>query len=112
MGQKGANGDMDWLIFERQAEICKAFANPMRLKIIDLLTHGDCRCSEMQAELEISKANLSQHLAKLKTAGVVLVRREGKEVVCSLAMPEVKSACNIIRDVLRVQIRDSRRMKV
>jgi ArsR family transcriptional regulator len=112
MAKKNGNGDLDWLIFERQAQICKAFANPMRLKIIDMLTRGECRFSEIQGEIDVSKANLSQHLTILKTAGIVHVRRDGKEVICSLAMPEVKNACNIIRDVLRVQIRHTRRLSV
>jgi hypothetical protein len=34
----------------------------------------------------------------------VRTRRQGKQLLCSLAMPQVKSACKIIRDVLRTQI--------
>ncbi len=112
MAKKSGNGDLEWLVFERQAQICKAFANPMRLKMIDMLTKGERRFAEIQEQLDISKANLSQHLSVLKGAGIVQVRRNGKEILCSLAMPEVKSACNIIRDVLRVQIRDARRLAI
>jgi ArsR family transcriptional regulator len=99
-------------IFERQVLICKAFANPTRLRILDLIALGPWSASELQQELSISKANLSQHMTVLKAAGVVATRREGKQVYFSLAIPEVKRACHLIRDVLRAQIRSERRLAV
>jgi ArsR family transcriptional regulator len=99
-------------IFERQVLICKAFANPVRLHILDLIAVRPCAASELQERLSISKANLSQHMTVLKSAGVVVTRREGKQVFFSLAIPEVKQACHLIRDVLRAQIRNEREMAV
>jgi|SRR5690349_11830791 DNA-binding transcriptional ArsR family regulator len=104
--------DVQAEIFERQARICKAFANSTRLRLLDLLGKRDWGAAELQDELGISKANLSQHIAVLRGAGVVGARREGKAVYFSLTMPEVKSACQLIRDVLRAQIRDGRRLSV
>ena len=97
-------------IFARQAMICKAFANPTRLRLLDLLGRGERGVSDLQEELGISKTNLSQHLAILRSAGVVTARRNGKQVFCSLAMPEVKQACTLIRNVLRAQVRESRNL--
>ena len=99
-------------VFERQAQICKAFANPTRLRMLDLLGKRDWAASELQNELGIAKANLSQHVAVLKGAGIVAARREGKAVYFSLTMPEVKSACQLIRDVLRAQIRGEKRLSL
>ena len=98
----------DWQIFERQATICKAFAHPARLFILHQLGKQEYSVAELQKELGISIPNLSQHLAILKAAGVVITRREGKRVYCSLPIPEVKQACDLIHGVLRRQIRDSR----
>jgi DNA-binding transcriptional ArsR family regulator len=97
-------------IFERQARICKAFAHPGRLQILDLLGRGERGISELQDSLGISKTSLSQHLSVLKSAGVVATRREGKQIYCSLAMPEVKQACQLIRKVLEAHIADSHRL--
>jgi ArsR family transcriptional regulator len=99
-------------IFERQVLICKAFANPVRLRILDLIAQRPYAAAELQKELSISKANLSQHMTVLKAAGVVSTHREGKQVYCSLAIPEVKQACHLIRDVLRAQIRSGQRLAV
>lgn len=100
------------LICEKQASICKAFANPIRLRILDLIARRPYRASELQEELAISKANLSQHMTILKAAGVVITRRDGKQVYCSLAIPEVKQACQLIRNVLRAQIRTGQQLTV
>ena len=95
-------------IYERQVGICKAFANPTRLHILDLVAHRDYAASDLLRDLSISKANLSQHLAILKAAGVVATHRDGNRVYCHLAIPEVKQACALIRNVLRAQIRNGR----
>jgi ArsR family transcriptional regulator len=97
-------------IFERQAQICKAFAHPGRLRILDLLGKGERGVSELQRELKVSKTNISQQIAILKSAGVLSTRRNGKQIYCSLAMPEVKQACQLIRGVLRAQIAASHRL--
>jgi DNA-binding transcriptional ArsR family regulator len=104
--------DIEAEIFERQARICKAFANATRLQMLDSLAKRDWPASDLQEQLGISKANLSQHVAILKAAGIVGTRRKGKQVYCSLLMPEVKGACRLIRDVLRAQIRNGQRLTV
>ncbi len=97
-------------IFERQARICKAFAHPGRLRILDLLGKGERGVSELQSELGISKTSISQQISILKSAGVLVTRRNGKQIYCSLAIPEVKQACQLIRGVLRAQIAKSHRL--
>lgn len=107
-----ANGKSKREIFERQATICKAFANPIRLEMLDLLGSGEWVVGDMQKRLGISKANMSQHISVLKTAGVIEVRREGKQFFCSLAIPEVKQACALIHNVLRAQVRKGRDLEI
>ena len=105
--KRKSNGEFE--VYERQAVICKAFANPTRLHLIEILTRGERWASELQEGLGISKANLSQHLAILKSAGVVSTRREGKQLHCGIAMPEVKQATAVFRNMLKAQGKESRR---
>jgi DNA-binding transcriptional ArsR family regulator len=86
--------------YQREAAICKAFANPTRLQLVAMLERGDRWSAELQAGLGISKANLSQHLGVLKSAGVV-----GKQLYCRLAMPEVKQAMTLLRAMTKSQAR-------
>lgn len=102
--------EMDTEIFELQARICRAFANCTRLRLLDYLGRRDWGAAELQMELGITKANLSQHVAILKAVGIVGSRRHGKQVYFSLLMPEAKSACRLIRDVLRAQLRRGQRL--
>jgi ArsR family transcriptional regulator len=105
--KRKSDGELE--IYERQAAICKAFANPTRLHLIELLARGDRWATELQQGLGISKANLSQHLAILKSAGLVATRRQGKQLHCGIAMPEVKQATTVLRNMLRAQGKESRR---
>ena len=98
------------IVYEKQSQICKAFANPVRLRIIDLISTGELSISDIQQELNISKANLSQHLTVLKNVGILAARRDGKHVLCSLAIPEVKQACHLVRKVLLAQVEGTRKM--
>jgi len=107
---KATTGAVDDRVYEMQVRICKAFANPTRLRMLDLLARREYTVSELQSELGITAPNVSQHLAILKAAGVVGTRREGKQIFCSLAIPEVKVACQMIRDVLRAQLRNGRKL--
>lgn len=110
--KKAETRDVEEEIYERQVRICKAFANPIRLRILDLLSNGAQSGTALQSALGISTPNLSQHLAVLKAAGVVTTHRKGKQIHCSLTMPEVKQACQLIRDVLRAQIRNGQKLHV
>jgi len=87
-------------IYELQAEICAALASPVRLQILDLLSDGEKTASELLDVLKIPKANLSQHLAVLKDAGIVQSRREGLFQYVSLTIPKIKEACSLVRSLL------------
>lgn len=94
------NGRTGYL-YERQAQVCKAFANASRIHILDLLARKERSLSELQIALGVSKANLSQHMSILRSVGAVVTRRKGKQVYCALAFPEIKQTCMLIREVLR-----------
>ena len=102
----------DQQIYQMQVRICKAFANPARLRMLDMMAKREYSVADLQAALGISAPNLSQHLSILKAAGVVTTRRDGKQIYCSLTFPEVKQACQLIRDVLRAQVRNDRNLTI
>ncbi len=109
---KTVNTEFDEQIFEMQVRICKAFAHATRLRMLDLLAKKERTVSDLQVALKIPAPNVSQHLSILKAAGVVATRRDGKQIYCSLALPEVKQACQLIRDVLRAQVRNGRKLDI
>lgn len=101
---------MEAIVYAKQAEICKAFANPIRLQIINKVCNHECAATDLHTELSVSKANLSQHIAVLKSAGVIETRRQGKQLFYRLAIPEVKQACDLVRKVLYAQLESARKL--
>jgi ArsR family transcriptional regulator, virulence genes transcriptional regulator len=92
------------MIYERQATLCSALANPVRLKILDLIGDKEMTAKELGELLQLPKSNLSQHIGVLKTAGILQTRSEGLYQYLSLSMPEVKQACNMVKKVLVAQL--------
>jgi DNA-binding transcriptional ArsR family regulator len=61
-----------------QALLFKALSDPSRLAIFERLTQGEAPVMELTARFKISQPAISQHLAVLKEAGLVTVRRDGR----------------------------------
>jgi ArsR family transcriptional regulator len=68
-------------------QIFKALADANRLRIVNLLLHGELCVCDIQYVLENSQPNVSRHLAYLKNSGMVLDRRDGYRVFYRVANP-------------------------
>lgn len=69
-------------------QIFKALADANRLRIVNLLLHGELCVCDIQYVLENSQPNISRHLAYLKNSGMVADRRDGYRVFYRLATPK------------------------
>ena len=83
-----------------QAEVLKTLASPRRLEILHRLAAGPRGVGHLADELQMSQPNVSQHLAVLRTAGLVEADREGREVRYRLVDQDVMTACGIMRAVM------------
>ncbi len=101
---------MDDLIFELHAEICKTFSHAKRLEILNYLREGERSAGEIVRALHLPKSNVSQHLGVLRRKGVVKVRRQGTSLFYCIADPRITKACDLMREVLFAQLRDSQRL--
>lgn len=63
-----------------ETKIFHALADPSRRAIFESLTRGEAAVRDLTARFEISQPAISQHLATLKDAGLVVGRREGRSV--------------------------------
>lgn len=83
----------------QQAELLKAMAHPTRLCILHrLVAKGECNVSHMQECLEKPQSTVSQHLAKLRSAGVVTATRYGTEVHYSVTEPLVRKLIAVLSE--------------
>jgi len=69
----------------RQAtRLFQALSDETRLRIVRMLSGGECCVCELQEALDAYQSRLSFHLKKLKEAGVVADRKEGRWVYYTL----------------------------
>lgn len=67
--------------YEKKAELLKVLSHPVRLCIVNgLIQRGGCNVSYMQECMNIPQSSVSQHLQKLKSAGVIEGKRKGTQI--------------------------------
>jgi len=84
-------------VLRRAAEIIKLLGHPERLKIVEVLEGGEATVSDIQEQLGLAQAIVSQHLAKLRGANVVAARRDGVRVYYQLIEAKVHHILQCIR---------------
>ena len=87
------------------AEMCKVFSNPTRLEILNLLRDKEMSVTELIEKTKLSQANISQHLSIMKSKGIVISNRKGKNIYYKLTNPKIIKAFDIIRDVLAEKLK-------
>ncbi len=70
---------------ERAAETLRALSHPVRLRIVQLLAEGEVCVKGLEEVLGISQPSVSQHLARLRYAGLIEFERRGHLVCYRLA---------------------------
>lgn len=85
--------------YEKNAEIYKILANSKRLEILNLLREQEMPVEELVKILGISKANVSQHLALLRHAKLVTVRRSGLNGYYNIIDPRIVEPCRILHQL-------------
>jgi rhodanese-related sulfurtransferase len=96
-------------LFDAIAVMGKAFASPRRLELLDLLAQAPRTVDELARATGQSRANTSQHLQALHTAGMVSRTREGTSVRYALAGDEVLSLWLALRDVAVARLAEAER---
>lgn len=85
--------------YQKNAEIYKILANPKRLEILNLLREQEMPVEELVKTLGIPKANVSQHLALLRHAKLVTVRRDGLKGYYNIIDPRIVEPCRILHQL-------------
>lgn len=97
-------------LFERQAEIAKAVAHPLRIAVIDFLKDGERCVCDIAERVGSERSNISRHLAVMVHAGVLTCRKDGLKVFYSLKTPCVAQWLSCITRVVKQQARDNEKL--
>ena len=79
-----SSGNTKQALFQEFAEVAKALAHGVRLEILDFLAQADRNVETLAGLTNVSVASVSQHLQKLRHAGLLVATRDGKQVIYSL----------------------------
>jgi ArsR family transcriptional regulator len=86
---------------QRYAAVGRALADPKRLCVLESLAAGELSVSELSVRVGCQVPNMSQHLAVLRSAGLVSTRRDGNTVFYRLADARVIEAYRLIQTIVR-----------
>ena len=91
-------------LYELVAQVAQAIANPHRLELLDLLVQAPRTVEQLAETSALSIANASQHLQRLKRAGLVRSERRGTSIRYHLADPTVARLWVELRTVAERQL--------
>lgn len=86
---------------QRYATVGRALADPKRLCVLESLAVGELSVGDLSLRVGCQVPNMSQHLAVLRSAGLVTTRREGSTIYYRLADPRVLDAYRLIQTLAR-----------
>lgn len=87
--------------YQRTAVVGRALADPKRLCVLESLAEGELSVSELSTRVGCQVPNMSQHLAVLRSAGLVATRREGSTIYYRLSDPRVLEAYQLLQSIAR-----------
>jgi ArsR family transcriptional regulator len=98
------------LLFEKQAEIAKAIAHPLRIAIIDFLKDGEQCVCDIAEHVGSERSNVSRHLSVMANAGLLEYRKNGLKVIYKLKCICIVDFFSCVSSVLKQQAKDSEKL--
>ncbi len=95
-------------LYRLKAELCKIFADPKRLMIINELRSGEKSVGAMVDAIGAPQAVVSRNLAILRNRGIVRTRRSGAHIFYRLTDAKIAEACDLIHQILLEQVTKNR----
>jgi len=97
------------LLFEKQAEVAKAIAHPLRIAIIHFLKDGEQCVCDIAEYVGSERSNVSRHLSVMVKASVLEYRKEGLKVIYKLKCVCILDFFSCVTDVLKQQAKENER---
>ena len=96
------------LLFEKQAEIAKAIAHPLRIAVVNFLKDGEQCVCDIAEHIGSERSNVSRHLSVMLNAGLLEYRKEGLKVIYRLKTPCILDFFSCVSRVLKQQVQDNK----
>lgn len=83
-------------VFMKVADLFGLLSSPMRLRVVSELCRGELCVGEVAERIGLTQPTVSQHLATLYRAGVLIRRKDGAQVFYSVGEAGVSAICRSI----------------
>ena len=101
---------MKMQLYEKQADIAKAIAHPVRVAALEFVKDGEqCVCDIAEA-VGTERSNLSKHLSVMVNAGVLASRKDGLKVMYRVKTPCVVRFLGCLKDCLKEQMAEQQKI--
>lgn len=101
---------MEERVLELKAEILKALAQPTRLKILELLRHGEKCICEIVPAINGEQSNISRHISLMQKSRLIDTRKDGVKVMVKVRDPSVFEILDTISLLLKRQIVETQKL--
>ena len=82
--------------FNQKSELLKALAHPTRLCIVKGLIEKESNVTNIQECLDLPQSTVSQHLSKLKAAGIIKGKRKGLEISYQIINEDIRKIIKVL----------------
>jgi ArsR family transcriptional regulator len=93
-----------------KANIFRALSHPTRIAILEVLRDRELSARTIKEKLGLEQANLSQHLAILRSYQIVVNRKDGNQVFYSIRNRVLLQVLDIMRQYIQGSLADAVQM--
>ena len=90
-----------------KANVFHALAHPTRIAVVEALRDGELPAGRLQELVHVEQANLSQHLAVLRSRPVVATRKAGHQVFYSVRDPVLIDVLELLKKYFYSHLNDT-----
>ena len=102
---------MNSKLHERQADIAKALAHPIRIAVLDYLKDGEQCVCDIAEKVDSERSNLSKHLSIMTAVGVLESRKDGLKVMYQIKTPCVLTFLECLKNCLKEQLAQQQKLQ-
>lgn len=105
-----SNENPSLAMFEQFATVARALGHPHRLALIQLMAQGEAPVETLAERAGLAMANASQHLLRLRRAGLAAARKDGQRVCYRLADGAVLDLLAALRRIAERNLAEARQL--
>ena len=87
-----------------KAQFFKTLAHPIRIRLLEVLAAGETSVQELQRAVNADQPIVSQQLARLRSAGIVVTRKQGTMTYYAVADPMLGDLLLVAKKILNRQL--------